>query len=183
MGQKTEKSFWDEKQVLLQKENKVPEQNKRYHNILTIVSNYFPLNQKEKFVEKKQLIFKNTRNCVLEGLWMGTTTTTKNMKAIILIIGQTSCGKTTFIQKLAKKQNFWKTKGDTLDIENTCLCWKRKKHFVMFPAACWFKYKFNMHLTFFQRKRHVDDNIDIVMGENNIFDKLYCHGWCLRACW
>ena len=106
MGQKTEKSSWDEKQVLLQKENKVPEQNKRYHYILTIVSNYFPLNQKEKFVEKKQLIFKNTRNCELEGLWVGTTTTTKNMKAIIFIIEQTSCGKTTFIQKLAKKQNF-----------------------------------------------------------------------------
>ena len=29
-----------------------------------------------------------------------------------------------------------------------------------------------MHLTFFQRKRHLDENIEIVMGENNIFDKL-----------
>ena len=29
-----------------------------------------------------------------------------------------------------------------------------------------------MHLIFFQRKRHVDNNIDIVMGENNVFDKL-----------
>ena len=29
-----------------------------------------------------------------------------------------------------------------------------------------------MPLTFFQRKRHVDNNIDIVMGENNVFDKL-----------
>ena len=27
-------------------------------------------------------------------------------------------------------------------------------------------------LHFFQRKRHVD-NIDIVMGENNVFDKLF----------
>ena len=32
--------------------------------------------------------------------------------------------------------------------------------------------EFNMHLTFFQRKRHVDDNIEIAIGENNIFDKL-----------
>ena len=32
--------------------------------------------------------------------------------------------------------------------------------------------EFNMHLIFFQRKRHVDNNIDIVMGENNVFDKL-----------
>lgn len=29
-----------------------------------------------------------------------------------------------------------------------------------------------MHLTFFQRKRHVDNHIDIEMGKNNIFDKL-----------
>ena len=29
-----------------------------------------------------------------------------------------------------------------------------------------------MHLTFFQRKKHVDNNIDIAMGENNVFDKL-----------
>ena len=28
-----------------------------------------------------------------------------------------------------------------------------------------------MHLTFFQRKSQVDNDIDIVMGENNIFDK------------
>ena len=29
-----------------------------------------------------------------------------------------------------------------------------------------------MHLTFFQKKRHVDNYIDFVMGENNAFDKL-----------
>ena len=28
-----------------------------------------------------------------------------------------------------------------------------------------------MHLTFFQRKRQIDNDIDITMGENNIFDK------------
>ena len=32
--------------------------------------------------------------------------------------------------------------------------------------------EFNMHLIFFQRKRQVDNDTDIVMGENNIFDKL-----------
>ena len=32
--------------------------------------------------------------------------------------------------------------------------------------------EFNMHLTFFQKKRHVDNYIDVVMGENNAFDKL-----------
>ena len=29
-----------------------------------------------------------------------------------------------------------------------------------------------MPLTFFQRTRHVGNNIDIIMGENNVFDKL-----------
>ena len=29
-----------------------------------------------------------------------------------------------------------------------------------------------MHLTFLQRKRHIDNDIDVVMGENNILDKL-----------
>ena len=29
-----------------------------------------------------------------------------------------------------------------------------------------------MHLTFFPRRGHVDNNIDIVMGKNNVFDKL-----------
>ena len=31
---------------------------------------------------------------------------------------------------------------------------------------------FDMELAFFQRKRQLDDNIDIVMGENNILNKL-----------
>ena len=31
---------------------------------------------------------------------------------------------------------------------------------------------FNMELTFFQRKRQLDNDIDIVMGEDNIFNKL-----------
>ena len=30
-----------------------------------------------------------------------------------------------------------------------------------------------MHLTFFQKKRNVDNDIDILMGENNVFDELH----------
>ena len=46
----------------------------------------------------------------------------------------------------------------------------------MFSKNVDFKYpqtidEFNMHLTFFQRKRRVDNDIDGVMGENNVFDK------------
>ena len=29
-----------------------------------------------------------------------------------------------------------------------------------------------MHLTFFRRKKQLNNDIDIVMGENNIYDKL-----------
>ena len=35
------------------------------------------------------------------------------------IIGQTACRKTTFIQKLAKKQNVWKLKRNILDHKST----------------------------------------------------------------
>ena len=31
---------------------------------------------------------------------------------------------------------------------------------------------FNMELTFFQKKRQLDNDIDIVMGEDNIFNEL-----------
>ena len=41
----------------------------------------FLLDQGENFVDKKHLIFKNTRDFVLEGIWMGTRTTTENVKA------------------------------------------------------------------------------------------------------
>ena len=73
MGQKIERCFWDGKEALLEKENKAQEQNERlllYHQILTSAPNYFLLDKKQDFVAKKQLIFKNTRDSVLEGLWM-----------------------------------------------------------------------------------------------------------------
>ena len=69
--------------MLLEKENKAQEQNKRlllYHQILMSAANFL-LDQGENFVEKKHLIFKNTRDFVLEGIWMGTRTTTENEKA------------------------------------------------------------------------------------------------------
>ena len=83
-GQKTEKYFWYENEVLLEKENKAQEQSKRlllYHQILMSAAYYFPLDQKENFVEEKQLIFKNAGDFVLEGLWMGTNATTENSQA------------------------------------------------------------------------------------------------------
>ena len=73
MGQKIERCFWDGKEALLEKENKAQEQNERlllYHQILTSAPNYFLLDKKQDFVAKKQLIFKNMRDSVLEGFWM-----------------------------------------------------------------------------------------------------------------
>ena len=64
-----------------------------------------------------------------------------------------------------------------MDIENSTFQGKRKKISSCFQQRADFKYpqrtdKFNMHLIFFQRKKHGDNNIDILMGENNVFDKL-----------
>ena len=44
--------------------------------------NYFPLEQKENFEPKKQLILKSTRDFVVEGQWMTSTHATENLKAI-----------------------------------------------------------------------------------------------------
>ena len=82
--------------------------------------------------------------------------------------------------KTRTKQIVWKLKGDILDIKNTSA--EREKNVLLcFQHHTVFTYPqtidgFNMQITFFQRKRHVDINIDIVMGENNIFDKLIVMG-------
>ena len=71
--------------MLLKKENEALKQHKQisiYHQILTSAVKYFPLEQKKKFESKKQLIFKNARDFVLEGQWMTSTHTMKNLKTI-----------------------------------------------------------------------------------------------------
>ena len=69
--------------------------------------------------------------------------------------------------------------------ELTKICWVSKiplsSEKEKYKSGCFQKYvdfkypqtidEFNMHLRSFQRKRQVD-NIDIVMGENNIIDQL-----------
>ena len=75
--------FWDKKEQLLEKENKAQKQNKRlsiYDEILTNAVDYFLLDQKENFVKRRQIIFKNTRDFVLEAQWNADTITTENLK-------------------------------------------------------------------------------------------------------
>ena len=75
--------FWDKKKQLLEKENKAQKQNKRlsiYDEMLTNAVDYFLLNQKENFVKRRQIIFKNTRDFVLEAQWNADTITTENLK-------------------------------------------------------------------------------------------------------
>lgn len=79
---KIENCFWDKKELLLKKENKALKQHKRlskYHKILTGSVECFPLEQKENFAPKKQIIFKNTRDFVLGGQWITNIFTPENL--------------------------------------------------------------------------------------------------------
>ena len=97
----------------------------------------------------------------------------------ILIVGQIGCGKTTFIQTLAKNNMFgelkeihWITKVPLSDQRerNIKLCFNKHVDF-KYPQTVG---EFNMNLTFFQRQKNVDN--DFVMGEYNKFDKLNVMG-------
>ena len=70
MGHRIERYFWDEKQVLLDIENKAQQRNERlflYHQILMSAPNYFSFDQKQNFVAKKQITLKSTIVFILEG--------------------------------------------------------------------------------------------------------------------
>ena len=94
----------------------------------------------------------------------------------ILIVGQTGCGKTTFIQNISKNNLFGELK-EIFWISKIPLSKEREKNkSICFGKIVRFKYPqtvddFNMDLTFFQRKRQLDNDIDIVIGEDNIFNK------------
>ena len=96
----------------------------------------------------------------------------------ILIVGQTGCGKTTFIQKLAIKTKYLETLKKYIRPQKYSFLHKEKKTFFPVFKRLDFKYpetidEFDMHLTFFQKKRNVDNDIDILMGEKNVFDELH----------
>ena len=95
----------------------------------------------------------------------------------ILIVGKTGCGKTTFIQKIAKYNLFGELE-EIFWISKIPLSMEREKSIsTCFGKTVRFKYlqtldDFDMELTFFQRKRQLGNSVDIAMGENNIFHKL-----------
>ena len=61
MGHRIER---DEKEVLLDIENKLQQRNERlflYHQILMSAPNYFSFDQKQNFVAKKRITLKSTK--------------------------------------------------------------------------------------------------------------------------
>ena len=180
MGQRIERDFWDEKENLLAIENKAQELNERlflYWEILTCEPQCFLLNLKENFIGEKFLILRDTKDIILSGRSMTVAKYSHDGKfeGNILIFRQTGCGKTTFIQNIAKNNLFSELK-EIFWISKIPLSMEREKNIsVCFSTTVRFKYPqtvddFNMELAFFQRKG--DDNVDIVMDENNVFNKI-----------
>ena len=95
----------------------------------------------------------------------------------ILIVGQTGCGKTCFIQNIPKNNLFGELKK-TFWMSRIPLSAGREKNISeCFGKNVNFKYpqsmeKFNMDLTFLKRKRQTDDIVDNIKGEKNMFNKL-----------
>ena len=80
----------------------------------------------------------------------------------------TKTGKNNLLGEL--KEIFWLSKI-SLSAEREkiiSVCFQQQVHF-KYPRT---DDDFNMELTFFQRKRHLDNNINVVIGENNIYNKL-----------
>ena len=108
----------------------------------------------------------------------------------ILIVGQTGCSKTTFVQNLAKsnlfgelKEIFWILKISlSSERERERREREREREREDKIGACFknpveFKYPnniedFNMYLDFYQRKRDTESNDTISMREDNVFNML-----------
>ena len=70
-GQKIEKYFWEEKEVLFNLEKMALKQHSRlylYHQILMSISKIFNTSQKDNFTkQKKTLLKRNTKDIILKG--------------------------------------------------------------------------------------------------------------------
>ena len=73
-SQKIEKCFWEEKEVLFNKEKDSLKNTPRlylYHQVLMSTPKIFNINQKNDFIQQnKTLLKRNTRDIILSGEWM-----------------------------------------------------------------------------------------------------------------
>ena len=94
----------------------------------------------------------------------------------ILIVGQTGCGKTTFVQNLEKNKMFGNIK-EVYWLSKISLSKDRENNISdCFDVEVNFKYpknleEFNELLDFFQRRKEKNCN-DNLIGENTLLDKL-----------
>ena len=74
-----------------------------YHQILMSVPKLFNISQKDDFTQQIKTIFKrNTKDITRER--MDNDVNYAKLERDILVVGRTCCGKTTFVQNLAKKK-------------------------------------------------------------------------------
>lgn len=97
-GQRIEKCLW------LEKDNEGKLLNERLIVYRQSPIRYFPLNQKESFKNQKVNILKDTRD--FKFIMAVNYNCDGKFNSNILIVGQTFCGKTTFIQNLAENRIF-----------------------------------------------------------------------------
>ena len=73
-GQKIEKYFWEEKEVLFKMEKEALQNNPRiylYHQILMSSTKIFNINQKNDFIQQNKTLLKwNTKDIILSGEWI-----------------------------------------------------------------------------------------------------------------
>ena len=117
MGQRIERYFWYEKEVLLDIENKAQEQHGRlflYHQIFTSEPNYFLLEQGYK-------VFYSGRVMAVNYIY------SSKFEGNVFIVGQTGCRKAAFIQTLAKNKMFGDLKKEIFWVSKIPLTSEREK--------------------------------------------------------
>ena len=147
MGQRIERYFWHEKENLLKTDNKAKELNERlllYHQVLMNELQIFLLNQKENFVSEDKIPNNIKRNEFRQKMANVEYCYDGKFEGNILVVGQTGCRKTTFIQNIAKidlfgesKEIFWISKiSFSTEREDIKSCFKKYLDF---------KYSQNLH--------------------------------------
>ena len=113
-GQKIENIFGTKKRSNQKLKKKTLKNNPRlylYRQILMTAPKFFNINQKDNSKQEKKKLFKKATQDIRRTLGFRRTMDTNRsyfydakFEGNILIAGQTGCGKTTFVQSLAKKK-------------------------------------------------------------------------------